>query len=390
MTATSSDGSSATQGFSVGVTAAPGITPTAFEKRVASGADDAEERASGSMNLTSSDLELTFDGTTQQAVGIRFTNLDIPHGATITSAYIQFTVDQVSTGASSLLIRGEDTNDANAFAAVNFNVSSRPVTDASVAWAPADWTIRGEAGPAQRTGDLTAIVQEIIERQGWAALNDMAFVITGTGTRTARSFEGRVAAAPLLHIEYAPPGPASNPVVFNNPPDSDSAPNQIAELVGAGATVGITTSAADPDGSAVTYSIGDARFAIDPGTGIITRSTGGTLDFETSSSIALTVTATSSDGSAANQVFNITVLDSPEPVAFNAPPDSDPALNQIAENAATGTAVRITASARDPDASSTVTYGVSDPRFAISGTGVITRSNVGTLNAVSDRQSTSR
>ena len=117
-----------------------------FEVRVVAGLDDAEERASGSVNTTSSDLELTFDGSTQQAVGIRFTSVDIPHGATITSAYIQFTVDQVSRGIIAA-IRGEDPNDANAFAAVNFNVFSRPVTDASVAWAPADWTIRGEAAP---------------------------------------------------------------------------------------------------------------------------------------------------------------------------------------------------------------------------------------------------
>ena len=153
MTATSSDGSTATQDFSVGVTAAPGITPTVFEKRVASGADDAEERSTGSMTLTSSDLELTFDGTMQQTVGMRFTNIDIPQGAIITSAYIQFRVDAVSTGASSLLIRGQDVNDAPGFADVNFNISSRTKTDASVAWTPTGWTTTGQAGLAQRTTD---------------------------------------------------------------------------------------------------------------------------------------------------------------------------------------------------------------------------------------------
>lgn len=34
-----------------------------------------------------------------------------------------------------------------------------------------------------------AIVQEIVNRSGRAALNDMAFLITGTGTRTADSYE---------------------------------------------------------------------------------------------------------------------------------------------------------------------------------------------------------
>ncbi|TIR73910.1 MAG: RTX toxin, partial [Mesorhizobium sp.] len=82
----------------------------------------------------------------------------------------------------------------------------------------------------------------------------------------------------------------------------------------------------------------------------------GTLDFETHSSINLTVTATSSDGSTANKSFTLAVLDSPEPVKFNAPPDANTAANQILQNAAAGTAVGITASAKDPDAGSTVTY----------------------------------
>ncbi|TIR30644.1 MAG: cadherin repeat domain-containing protein, partial [Mesorhizobium sp.] len=78
------------------------------------------------------------------------------------------------------------------------------------------------------------------------------------------------------------------------------------------APTGITASASDPDaGSTVTYSINDTRFAINSSTGVITRSGTGTLDFETQSSINLTVTATSSDGSTANKSFTLAVLDSP-------------------------------------------------------------------------------
>ncbi|TGV51424.1 cadherin repeat domain-containing protein, partial [Mesorhizobium sp. M2D.F.Ca.ET.160.01.1.1] len=100
--------------------------------------------------------------------------------------------------------------------------------------------------------------------------------------------------------------------------------NQIAELAAAGAATGITASATDPDaGSTVTYSINDTRFAIDASSGVITRSATGTLDFETQTSINLTVTATSSDGSTANQAFSLAVLNSPEPVAFNNPPDAN-------------------------------------------------------------------
>ncbi len=42
------------------------------ESRVSASSDDAEERSSGSVNLTSSDLELVDDGSRRQTVGMRF------------------------------------------------------------------------------------------------------------------------------------------------------------------------------------------------------------------------------------------------------------------------------------------------------------------------------
>ena len=192
-------------------------TGTAVNVRIASGTDDVEQRASsGSMSMTSSDLELVTDGTNVQVVGLRFLGIDIPPGAVITSAYIQFQTDEVSTGASSLLIRGEDTGDAAAFTTTAFNASSRVTTDASVAWTPTDWTTVGEAGLGQRTPDMTAVVQEIVSRSDWAALNDMVFLITGSGRRTAEAFESGTATAPLLHIEYTSGSPVAGSVSIND------------------------------------------------------------------------------------------------------------------------------------------------------------------------------
>ncbi|WP_429810075.1 RTX toxin [Ensifer sp. B1-9] len=350
-----------------------------FETRIATAADDIEEKSSGTISANINDLDMGYDGTTRQTVGLRFTGIDVPRGAVITNAYIQFTSDEVGAGAASFLIRGEDADDSAAFTAIKFDVSSRPTTDASVAWTPASWTVRGEAGIAERTPDLKAIVQEIIDRGGWAALNDMAFTLIGTGTRVAKSYEGSAAGAALLHIEYTVPV-AGSPVTFNTPADGDPATNQIAELATAGTRIGVTASASDPDaGDTVSYSLNDSRFAIDSN-GIITRSGTGTLDFETQASITLTVTATSSDQSTAIQTFTIGVLNSQEPVAFNTPADTDAATNQIAELAAAGTVVGITASASDPDAGDTISYSLNDQRFAIDSNGVITRSGTGTLD----------
>ncbi|SNT37324.1 hypothetical protein SAMN05421757_1131, partial [Tropicimonas sediminicola] len=362
-------------------------TPMVFETRVASGTDDAEERgSSGRMYLDSTDLELATDGTSEQTVGIRFTGINIPQGATITNAYIQFQSDEVDTGLVSLTIRGEDSDSAAVFGAADNDISTRATTDASEAWAPVAWTTVGAAGLDQQTPDLAAIVQEIVDRAGWAALNDLVFVISGSGTRTAEAYEGDADGAPLLHIEWMPAGPITDPVVFNTPADGDPDANQISETASTGALVGITASAADPDpDDSVTFSVDDPRFTIDPVTGVISRSGSGELDALSEPSITLQVTANSSDFSTAVETFDLTVLDAPEPVAFDSPPDANPAADRILADAAAGTSVGITASASDPDLGDTVTYSIDDSRFSIDPvSGVITRSNTGSLDALSE------
>jgi hypothetical protein len=169
--------------------------PTQLDLRVAASSDDAEERDSGSVRLTSSDLEMVFD-TSDQVVGMRFQGVDIEPGARITSATLQFQVDEVSTGAVSLIIEGEASDDGN--------ISSRPRTTSFVPWSPPDWNTVGEAGPDQQTPDLSAILQEIVDRDGWVTGGSVVLLVTGSGKRVVESFDGRSEAAPLLHVDIAP------------------------------------------------------------------------------------------------------------------------------------------------------------------------------------------
>ena len=67
---------------------------------VRASADDAEERTStGAVTLGSGDLNLGQDGDRPQAVGMRFTGVTVPRGATITNAWVQFQVDEATTTA---------------------------------------------------------------------------------------------------------------------------------------------------------------------------------------------------------------------------------------------------------------------------------------------------
>ncbi len=160
--------------------------------------------------------------------------------------------------------------------------------------------------------------------------------------------------------------------------DSDSAANFIVENSAIGSVVGITGLATDADGTdSVSYSLDNdagGRFAINATTGVVTVA--GAIDREAASSYDITVRATSTDGSSTTQIFTIQIGDVDE---FNVGPvaDTNATANSVTENASIGTAVGITASASDADATtSAITYSLVNNdggRFAIDPTtGVVT------------------
>jgi hypothetical protein len=84
---------------------------------------------------------------------------------------------------------------------------------------PAPWTTVGVAGPDQRSPDLTAVIQEIVDRPGWQG-RSVVLVVTGTGHRTAKAFESLASGAALLHIEYGCAGTNRRPVADAGPDQS--------------------------------------------------------------------------------------------------------------------------------------------------------------------------
>ncbi len=173
---------------------------------ISSGADDVEENeVTGAMYSNSTDLELVFDtyqSAGDQTIGMRFNTVDVPQGAFITNAYIQFTVDEVDTGTSNLTIEGEDTDNAASFGSTAFEITNRAKTQASVSWSPPAWNTVGDQTSDQQTPDISSIIQEIVDRPGYSTNNSMVLVITGTGVRTAESYNGSPSQAPQLCIEY--------------------------------------------------------------------------------------------------------------------------------------------------------------------------------------------
>ena len=192
------------QSFTLVVSPAEDLSVTIVQQRVTQSSDDAEELlATDPVYLDSTDLEFTADLNRPQAdqtVGIRFRGLDIPRGAMITRAYIEFTTNEASSDPTSLQIDGEAADDSITFTTAPANISQRSRTTAFQPWDNlAPWA---EVGTLTQTPELKAIVQEIVDRENWAPGNALTFIITGIGRRVATSFDGNPAEAPKLYIEY--------------------------------------------------------------------------------------------------------------------------------------------------------------------------------------------
>ena len=210
---TAADGEFVTTDDATIVVAAPGSEVLVLDVNVSAGAGDVEESGAGVMDATSKDLDLA-----RRAMGLRFDGVAIHPGATILDAYIQFQADESHTEPTFVTLAGEAADRSSAFTDLPFNVTSRSTTLATVHWSVPNWTA-AEEGLNQRTPNISAIVQEIVSRPGWASGNPLTILLTGTGHRAAESFES--GAAPRLHIEFddetLPP---------NQPPQVDAGADQ--------------------------------------------------------------------------------------------------------------------------------------------------------------------
>ncbi len=195
---------------------------TTLQVRINKTSDDAEERGAnansnaGLIDLSSSDLELVRDGGDgDQFVGMHFEGIVIPQGSQILDAYIQFTVDEADAGAGTVILKVEDDDNPTTFTSTAFDISSRATVNDSVVWdsIPA-WNTIGAAGKDQRTPDLSRLVQNLVNRAGWASGSAINIIATGTGERTAESYDGSAGDAPLLVIKYI--APVSAVFVLNN------------------------------------------------------------------------------------------------------------------------------------------------------------------------------
>ncbi|MGI9227272.1 MAG: VWA domain-containing protein, partial [Gammaproteobacteria bacterium] len=143
-------------------------------------------------------------GAVNQKVGLRFDDVKIPQGSTITAAYIDFTsTNEASTDASTILIGAEDVDNSAAFTAgATSDVTNRIANDtpsSPLTWMPTAWV----PNTLYTTPDLKDLVQDVVDRTGWCGGNAMTFMLSpSAGTRKAVSDDGDQGISPALRIEY--------------------------------------------------------------------------------------------------------------------------------------------------------------------------------------------
>ena len=290
-TYTADDGRNGSDEGLVTITVSDAGQTASVDVQISGSWDDVEEGvADGTIYDQSSDIELGDDPNNngEQTGGLRFQNINVPQGATIQSAYIEFETDEVDSGATSVTFWAENSDNASPFTATNYNLTDRVITNTSVDWndIPA-WNTVSER---HFSPNLHSIVQEVVDRTGWIANNSIVFVIRGTGSRTAEAYDGESSNAASLHIVYS----TSSTVNF--------APIASFTFNSTDLITSFTDASTDNDGSIVSqaWSFGD---------GSTSSLTNPSHTYTSSGSYSVTLTVTDNDGATGTITKTVTVSD---------------------------------------------------------------------------------
>lgn len=160
-----------------------------------SSSHDAEENSSGSVVTNYSDIILG----SSNVVGLKFEDMDIPAGATITNAYIRFRPYNSKTGVAHFDVYGHDVDDSWSFSSNNNDISGRTKTTNKLDW---NYVESWYAGNYYYSPNMSNVIQEIVDRSGWQSGGDISVIIEGSGCRNAYSYNGSSSKAPKLYVEY--------------------------------------------------------------------------------------------------------------------------------------------------------------------------------------------
>lgn len=172
------------------------------QSRTSASQDDATELSTGEVAHNESSIALTrVEGAlTENAwIGLRFPDLQIPQGATITDARLDVSSASDNASVTNLVIHAEDSTDSASFTTDAQDISRRNRSYNTVSWdAVSKWEDEGRF----ESPDLANLVQLVVGNTGWCGGNALSLLMKGSGERMISAFDSGSGTAPTLRVSY--------------------------------------------------------------------------------------------------------------------------------------------------------------------------------------------
>lgn len=182
---------------------------TVLNLQVNASANDAYQDSGGTADITATSANVgtgTAASSPDRAVGLRFTNVTIPQGATINSATLTQKKDSTEWSLVEFTWRGQAADNAAAFSNGE-DLTARSLTTASVSCSENTNHTDATFYSLPAGADLKTIVQEIVDRAGWASGNALVMLAIGDSANSFASdaywqYDNAAADAAKLDIDY--------------------------------------------------------------------------------------------------------------------------------------------------------------------------------------------
>ena len=303
--------------------------------QLAASSDDANQDSNG-LDLTSGTLWLG-NASGASYAGLRFANLSVPSGASITSARLQVYSSQSQWLSLNFSLAAEAAGDSSTFSASS-PPSLRPLTTQSVAhqsdtqWLANTWYALDEMAP---------VIQAVVGRPDWQSGNSLSVILTGTGSAWGRKFvqswDGSPANAPRLVIVYTTTGGATGTPTLSPTPNSTSTPTSTATatslssstatgtstpsstptITSAAATSTATNTATPTPTASSTLAVSSTPTASSTATGSSTATASNTATASSTATASNTATASSTPTASSTATASNTATASSTPAASN-------------------------------------------------------------------------
>lgn len=190
----------------------PPSPSVAIDLTVGASADDAFESSAGVVSITSTPLGNVDD--TNEWGGVRFANVTVPKGATVTQAILSFGIGNVTEAEPDHTFYGDDADNSGQFTTGANDISGRTRTTANVTWSEANLHYTTAGTPPtpmlyRSMPDIKTIIQEIVDRPGWVSGNALSIVFQGSADANRDlnivSYDGTPSNAAYLSITYTAP-----------------------------------------------------------------------------------------------------------------------------------------------------------------------------------------